>query len=44
MTSGLLWTIRPASPKAAAVRYQKRNIAEGKCMKCPEPLARNSVC
>ena len=29
---------------AAAVRYQKRNIAEGKCMKCPEPLDRNSVC
>jgi len=27
----------------AAVTYQKRNIAEGKCMSCPKPLARNSV-
>jgi len=28
---------------AAAIRYQARNIAEGKCAKCPEPLDRNSV-
>ena len=28
---------------AAALRYQKRNLAEGKCMKCPQPLDRNSV-
>ena len=28
---------------AAALRYQKRNIAEGKCSECPKPLARNSV-
>jgi hypothetical protein len=27
----------------AAVTYQKRNIAEGKCSICPKPLARNSV-
>jgi len=25
------------------VNYQKRNIAEGKCAVCPEPLDRNSV-
>jgi hypothetical protein len=28
---------------AAAMRYQERNIAEGKCSICPEPLDRNSV-
>lgn len=28
---------------AAALRYQERNIAEGKCSVCPEPLDRNSV-
>src|SRR5215472_5682074 len=28
---------------AAAVRYQERNIAEGKCCVCPQPLDRNSV-
>jgi hypothetical protein len=28
---------------AAAVRYQERNIAEGKCCRCPKPLDRNSV-
>jgi hypothetical protein len=28
---------------AAAVRYAERNIAEGKCAKCPRPLDRNSV-
>ena len=27
---------------AASLRYQKRNIAEGKCVVCPEPLAPNS--
>ncbi len=27
---------------AAALRYQKRNLAEGKCICCPEPLAPNS--
>jgi hypothetical protein len=30
--------------RAAAIRYQERNVAEGKCMKCPQPLDRNSVC
>jgi hypothetical protein len=29
--------------RAATVRYQKRNIAEGKCSVCPKPLDRNSV-
>ncbi len=29
--------------RTAAVTYQKRNIAEGKCSECPKPLARNSV-
>jgi hypothetical protein len=29
--------------RTAAVTYQKRNIEEGKCCDCPEPLARNSV-
>src|ERR1700682_1730557 len=28
---------------AAALRYQERNIAEGKCRYCPKPLDRNSV-
>jgi hypothetical protein len=28
---------------AASLRYQERNIAEGKCRVCPEPLDRNSV-
>src|SRR5262249_22170352 len=31
------------SHRIAAVTYQKRNIAEGKCMSCPKPLAHNSV-
>lgn len=30
--------------RAAAIRYQERNLAEGKCRFCPEPLDRNSVC
>jgi len=29
--------------RAAALRYQSRNISEGKCAVCPEPLDRNSV-
>ncbi len=29
--------------RTAAVTYQKRNIAEGRCSECPKPLARNSV-
>jgi len=29
--------------RTAAITYQKRNIAEGKCSECPKPLARNSV-
>jgi len=29
--------------RAAALRYQTRNIAEGKCSVCPKPLDRNSV-
>jgi hypothetical protein len=38
---------RPSLPPgsahlAAALRYQKRNLAEGKCICCPEPLAHNS--
>ena len=32
-----------AAHLAAATRYQKRNLAEGKCRYCPEPLDRNSV-
>jgi len=32
-----------AAHLAAALRYQERNIAEGKCCQCTEPLARNSV-
>jgi hypothetical protein len=32
-----------AAHLAAAVRYQERNIAEGLCAVCPEPLAHNSV-
>ena len=32
-----------AAHLAAAMRYQERNVAEGKCAICPEPLARNSV-
>jgi len=32
-----------AAHLAAAVRYQDRNLAEGKCSECPEPLDRNSV-
>src|SRR5260370_30789461 len=28
---------------AAALRYQKRNLASGKCICCPEPLAHNSA-
>jgi hypothetical protein len=39
---------RPSLPSgaahlAAALRYQERNIAEGKCSLCPKPLAPNSV-
>jgi hypothetical protein len=39
---------RPALPAgaahlAAALRYQERNIAEGKCCVCPKPLAPGSV-
>lgn len=38
---------RPSLPPgsahlAAALRYQKRNLEEGKCIVCPEPLAHNS--
>jgi hypothetical protein len=29
--------------RTAAVTYQERNLAEGKCCDCPQPLARNSV-
>ncbi len=29
--------------RTAALTYQKRNIAEGKCMSCPLPMARHSV-
>lgn len=32
-----------AAHLAAALRYAERNIAEGKCQKCPEPLDANSV-
>jgi hypothetical protein len=32
-----------AAHLAASLRYQERNIAEGKCAICPKPLARNSV-
>jgi hypothetical protein len=32
-----------AAHLAAAMRYQERNIAEGKCSVCPKPLAHNSV-
>jgi len=32
-----------AAHLAAALRYQERNIAEGKCQNCPKPLDRNSV-
>jgi hypothetical protein len=32
-----------AAHLAAALRYQKRNLAEGKCIVCPEPLAHNSA-
>jgi ribosomal protein L34E len=28
---------------AASLRYQKRNLSEGKCRYCPKPLDRNSV-
>jgi len=28
---------------AASLRYQERNVTEGKCRVCPEPLDRNSV-
>jgi hypothetical protein len=27
----------------SSVKYQERNIAQGKCQNCPEPLDRNSV-
>jgi len=37
-------TFKPgAAHLAAALRYQERNIAEGKCAVCPKPLDRNSV-
>jgi hypothetical protein len=32
-----------AAHLAAAMRYQERNIAQGKCSLCPKPLARHSV-
>jgi hypothetical protein len=32
-----------ANHVAASIRYQERNVEEGKCCDCPEPLARNSV-
>src|SRR5258706_3060368 len=32
-----------ATHLAAALRYQQRNLAEGKCAVCPKPLAHNSV-
>jgi hypothetical protein len=32
-----------AAHLAAAVRYQERNLAEGKCAVCPKPLSNNSV-
>jgi hypothetical protein len=32
-----------ANHVAASIRYQERNIEEGKCCDCTEPLARNSV-
>jgi hypothetical protein len=32
-----------AAHLAAALRYQERNIAEGKCAVCTKPLAHNSV-
>jgi hypothetical protein len=32
-----------AAHLAAAIRYQERNLAEGKCRHCPKPLDRNSV-
>jgi hypothetical protein len=32
-----------AAHLAAAMRYQKRNITEGKCCVCPKPLAHGSV-
>ena len=39
---------RPALPPgaahlAASLRYQERNLAEGKCRYCPKPLAHHSV-
>src|SRR5579859_2170577 len=37
-------TLEPgAAHLAAALRYQERNLAEGKCRYCPKPLDRNSV-
>ena len=33
----------PQAHRDAALRYQKANIAEGKCKLCPEPLDRNST-
>jgi len=40
----LLSSLEPgAAHLAASLRYQQRNIAEGKCMYCPKPLDRNSV-
>lgn len=42
--SELLPSLPPgAAHRAAAMRYQERNVAEGKCGICPEPLDRNSV-
>jgi hypothetical protein len=32
-----------AAHLAAAIRYQERNIADGKCCECPEPLDPNSI-
>jgi hypothetical protein len=37
-------TMEPgAAHRAAALLYQQRNIAQGKCSECPQPLDRNSV-
>jgi hypothetical protein len=37
-------TLAPGQARrSAALRYQERNIAAGKCQNCPAPLARNSV-
>ena len=41
---GEILSLNPSlAHRTAAVTYRKRNIAEGKCMYCPEPLDANSV-